>query len=249
MKSFWRWMTPAVLVLICLRPALAEVSPADARASVRTELAAEYYRRAQYGVAIDEAKKAIEISPTYAPAYGMLALVYMEIRDDVLARTYFNKALSLAPGNPDVLHNHGFFLCQRGEYQAGIDQYLAALRDPLYQTPEKTLIDTGGCAEKMGKIIDAQSYYERALRYQPNNVQAKYLLASVFMKTGRLPEARRYALELVRSPSPQVEALWLALRVEHALGNKEGEQRYAEQLRRVFPDSLETSKLLAGQYD
>ncbi len=233
----------------CLRPAWADTASADDRATIRTQLAAEYFKRRQFGVAIEEAKKAIAVNPKYAPAYSMLALVSMEIREDEQARSYFKQALELAPKDPDIHHNYGYFLCDRGEFQAGISEYMLTLRDSLYPTPEKTLNAAGSCAEKAGKVDEARGYFERALRYQPNDGQAKYQLAVLLLNAGNVPQARVYALELARQANPVAEVLWLATRIEHRLGSREGERRYAEQLRRLYPESLETSKLLAGQFD
>lgn len=222
---------------------------AEERAAVRTRLAAEYFKRRQFGTAIEEAQKALAINAKYAPAYSILALVNMEIREDAQARQYFLKALELAPRNPDFHHNYGYFLCERGELRAGIDHYRQALRDPLYPSPDKTLVAAGFCAEKGKWESEAREYYERALRYQPTSNQAKYFLATLLLRTGDLPEARPLALELARQASPTSEDLWLAVRVERKLGNKESERRFADQLKRLYPDSLEVSRLLAGQYD
>lgn len=236
-------------LLACLRPAWAETGSADDRASIRNQLAAEYFKRRQFGVAIDEAKKAIAVNPKYAPAYSMLALINMEIREDAQARSYFQQALQLSPKDSDIHHNYGYFLCDRGEFQAGISEYLLALGNSLYATPEKTLIAAGVCAEKAGKIDEARGYYERVLRYQPTHPQAKYQLAVLSLNSGNIPQARVYALELARQANPTAEVLWLAARIEHRLGMQEEVRRYGEQLRRVYPESLETSKLLAGQFD
>jgi type IV pilus assembly protein PilF len=43
--------------------------------------------------------------------------------------------------------------------------------------------------------------------------------------------------------------LWLWLRVERKLGDRNAEASYAAQLRRSFPDSKEASALLAGRYE
>jgi len=45
------------------------------------------------------------------------------------------------------------------------------------------------------------------------------------------------------------EALWLGVRVERRLGDRNSEVSYASQLRTRFPDSQETRALLAGQYE
>lgn len=249
MTLFWRFVLMLFSASLLSVAVHAAKSPEETRAATRTELAAEYYRRGQYAVAIDEANKAISQYPDYALAYSMLGLIYMEVRDDEKAQYNFEKAVDLAPKTPDIRHNYGFFLCDRGQYKKGIEQYKQALLDPLYQTPDKTLIELGICSEKLGLFDDAGTYYERALRYRPANNRAKYMLSVLYMKTYRMPEARRYAMELMRQPTPSSEVIWLAVQIEKKLGNEQSAQRYEEQLRRVYPDSLETSKLLAGQYD
>lgn len=239
-----------MLLLLCgIGSVFADTPPKDERANVRTQLAAEYFRRGQMSVALDEARKAIAVNPKYAPAYNMLALIHMELHEYGKARDNFDMALSLVPGDPDTRHNYGYFLCDRGEYLAGINEYMTALRDPLYRGQEKTLVDAGSCAEKAGKDADALTYYQRALRFQTNSATAKYRLARLLLKAGKIPEARQYALELARAPKAQAEVLWLAILVERKVGNKEGEDAFSDQLRRLYPDSLESSKLLAKQYD
>lgn len=238
----------AMFVLMGVAPVFAESSAND-RASIRTQLAAEYFKRRQFGVAMEEAKKALAANSQYAPAYSMLALINMELHEDAVARDFFRQALALSPLDPDIHHNYGYFLCERGETKTGIEEYLAALKDPLYATPDKSLVAAGACAEKAGQAVEARGYFERALRHRPENVQAKLMLAGNLLTAGSLPESRRFLMELVKVLRPvPAEVLWLGVRIEHKLGNKDGEQRFADQLRRQYPESLEASRLLAGQY-
>lgn len=242
----------ALLLLVlaaCQHPVPTEMAGKEERATLRTGLAAEYFKRRQFGTAIEEANRALEISPGHAPAYNVLALVSMEIRDDAQARAHFLRALELAPADPDVNHNFGYFLCERGESRQGVDRYLQAVRNPLYTTPEKTLVAAGECAEKAGWNTEALAYYERALRYQPGNRQARYQLAALLLKEGALAQARVHALDLAGQPRPAAPDLWLAVRIEHKLGNRDSAQTFSNQLRQLYPDSLEASRLQAGQYD
>jgi type IV pilus assembly protein PilF len=48
---------------------------------------------------------------------------------------------------------------------------------------------------------------------------------------------------------PTAELVWLVLRIERKLGNREAEARYASQLRRRFPGSPEQRLMNQGQYD
>ena len=54
-------------------------------------------------------------------------------------------------------------------------------------------------------------------------------------------------LEKVASAGPEV--LWLWLRVERKLGDRNAEASYAAQLPQSFPNSKEASALLAGRYE
>ena len=55
--------------------------------------------------------------------------------------------------------------------------------------------------------------------------------------------------ELMRKIDPTSEVLWLALRIERKLGDRESESRYATQLRRRFPASNEYQELLKGNFE
>src|SRR5690606_593333 len=72
------------------------------RARIRLELAAGYYQQRNYSVALDELRQALTIDPDYADAYGMLGLVYMELKESDLADQSFRKALALTPNDPEL---------------------------------------------------------------------------------------------------------------------------------------------------
>jgi type IV pilus assembly protein PilF len=61
------------------------------------------------------------------------------------------------------------------------------------------------------------------------------------------PAARNYLVILRDEPSAEV--LWLGVRVERKLGDRNSEESYALQLRNNFPNSSEARALLAGQYE
>jgi len=56
------------------------------RAEAHTSLAAEYYQRGNFTVALAETRAAIAEDPTYGPAHNMQGLVYMQVREDGPAR-------------------------------------------------------------------------------------------------------------------------------------------------------------------
>ncbi|MDP2135124.1 MAG: tetratricopeptide repeat protein, partial [Sulfuritalea sp.] len=95
----------------------------------------------------------------------------------------------------------------------------------------------------------AEDYLLTALRLSPTNTQALFWLADIAYRKGRFSEARQWSSDIEKMMEPTVEVIWLALRIERKLGNRDAEARYATQLRRRFPGSPEQRLLSQGQYD
>lgn len=222
---------------------------AQARARIHTELAAGYLELGNYGVALQEAAEALKSEPDYAPALSVLGLVYMELRDDKAAEANFQRALRISPLDSDSNHNYGTFLCQRKREQESIKYFLAALRNPLYATPDKSWVNAGICARQTGDLTAAEEYFQRALKLRPTQPQALFEIADMAYKRKNYSEAKAYLGRMQPDVTQTAGMLWLALRVERGLGNRNAEASLGFQLRRSFPDSREARALMAGQYE
>lgn len=221
----------------------------QARARIHTELAAGYLELGNYGVALQEAAEALKADPNYVPAFSVLGLVYMELRDDKAAEANFQRALRISPYDSDVNNNFGWFLCQRKREQESIKYFLAALRNPLYTTPDKSWVNAGICARQAGDLAAADEYFTKALKVRPTQPQALLQLADMAYKRKSFVEAKSYLARLQRDVEPTAELLWLALRVERGLGDRNAEASLGFQLRKNFPESREARALIAGQYE
>jgi type IV pilus assembly protein PilF len=173
----------------------------------------------------------------------------MELRDEAGADASFQRGLKLAPQDPDLNHNYGWFLCQTGREQQSIQWFMNAIKNPLYPTPSKSYAAAGRCLQKRNPAESAQ-YLERALRLDPNTVQAMMPYAEYLYRRGQLVQAKelvgRYNKIL---PEPTPESLWLALRIERKLGDRAAETSLATQLRRRYANSSEYQSLLRGDFD
>ena len=218
------------------------------RARIHTELASAYFERGSMGVALEELHTAIAADPNYAAAYSVLGLVHMELRENSVAQQHFEHALRLSPNDPDINNNYGWFLCQTGREQQSIAYFLAALKNPLYNTPARSYVNAGLCSLKYNER-DAVDYFERALRNSPDNLQALLNLASIQYKRGQLEFARGLIGRFNKLVEPTVESLWLALRIERKLGDKSAENTLAVQLRRRFSGSQEYQDMLQGKFE
>jgi type IV pilus assembly protein PilF len=220
-----------------------------ARAKVHTELAAHYYERAQLGVAIEELGKALKSEPDYAPAFNVRGLVNMALREDRLAEEDFLHSLRLDSADSDTHNNYGWFLCQRGKTQDSIKQFMTALKNPLYATPEKSYLNAGVCSAKGGNAKDAEEFLQKSLVLRPNLPEALLELAKLGFGNGDHAGAKSYFLRFDQNREVPLSAenLWLAVRIERKIGDKNSEESYALQLRKRFPESRETQLLQQRQ--
>lgn len=224
-------------------------SDVQQRAKIHTELGALYLQSGRFGVAQEEARTAIGADPTYAPAYNLLGLVHMSLHENDAAEEDFRQALRLVPNDPETNNNYGWFLCQTDRVRQSIDYFMAAVKNPLYNTPAKPLTALGLCYLKIKEDKLAEDFLRKALRAGGSNVEALYWLGDIYYRQGRYSEARLSVADLHKAMEPNSQSIWLALRVERKIGDREGEARYASQLRRKFQGSPEHVKLMQGQYE
>ncbi|MBA2690851.1 MAG: type IV pilus biogenesis/stability protein PilW [Burkholderiales bacterium] len=215
-------------------------------ARIHTELAAAYYSRRQYEVALEELGLALRALPNHGPAYNMRGLVYMELKEDAKAAQDFSQALRLNPNDPDANNNYGWFLCQRDDPAKSIAYFTAALRNSLYTTPEKSLVNAGICSRKANAPSNAENYFRQALAIHPNQPQALYHLADLSFQRDAFEESRAYLSRYVRADNPTAEALWLGVRTERRLNDRGAEASYAAQLCRRYPNSRECQAVKSG---
>lgn len=219
------------------------------RAKLHTELGSLYFQDGNVTVALDELRIALEADSDYAPAYNVRGLVNLYLRELELAESDFKRALRLADGDPEINNNYGWFLCQIGREQESLGYFQRAIRNPLYQTPERALLNAGQCSKKMGDLKAAEDYFDRVLRYSRKNPQALLHLATINYLRNNLPAARTLLGELLRQTEPNAAVLWLALRVERRSNDRNAEANFANQLKRKFPDSAEYQDLLKGNFE
>ena len=217
-------------------------------AKVHTELAGLYYERAQLGIALAEIEQALQADKNHASAYGVRALIHMELREDKEAEEDFRRSLSLDDKDSNMRNNFGWFLCQRGREKESIPQFMAAVKNPLYTTPGMAYLNAGLCSQKGGNTKDAEEFLQKALLVQPGMPQALYASADLNFAIGDYFMAKKYLKELSdKSDNLTAEQLWLAIRIQRKTNDRNSEESYSTQLRKRYPDSRETQFLTRGE--
>lgn len=224
-------------------------NPARARAKAHTELASQYYQARNMAVALEEVGIAREADPSYAPVYSVLGLIQMYLKEMDAADENFRKALNLAPNDPEINNNYGWFLCQIGREKESFKFFTSAVKNTLYQTPEMSLVNAGLCSLKINDFKGAEDYYQKALAMGRNRQTVLLPLAQLEYRKGDYLEARHNLAEFHRVSVPSAESLWLGIRVERKLENKSAETDLTAQLRRRFPESKEARELRRGNFE
>jgi type IV pilus assembly protein PilF len=224
---------------------------ADARkrAAIRLQLAATYYQKGQFSVAVEEVQRAIQLDPTYADAYALLGLINMDLGKQVDAETNFQRALQLDGENPEILNNYGWFLCQTGRERQSVEYFRRAAEAKTYGTPAMSLQNAGICLLRVRDTKSAEQYLKRSFELDAANPVTKYQLARLYLTTKQLERARFYYGLLPRGQEANAEVIWLGLRIARADGDIRTEQQLATDLRRRFPESREAAALRREAFD
>jgi type IV pilus assembly protein PilF len=222
----------------------------DRRARVRMELAAAYFGRGQFSTALDEVKLALQARPEFADAYNLRGLIYAGMGETGLAEDSFRRALQLAPRDADTMHNYGWFLCQNRRFADAEVQFRAAQAVPNYRDVTRTLLAQGVCQARNNQWVEAEKTLLRSYELDPTNPVVALNLAEVLVQRGDFERARFY-VRRVNSVDEQISSktLWLAVRIEHKLGQTAQVQLLGNQLVNRFPQSPEALQYEKGRYD
>jgi tetratricopeptide (TPR) repeat protein len=99
--------------------------PNDQRA--RFNLGGYYFGQQQYAQAIEQYKKATELTPNYSPAYNILGYAYRQAGDYANAEQAFKKYVELIPNDPNPYDSYAELLLKMGRFEDSIAQYRKAL--------------------------------------------------------------------------------------------------------------------------
>ena len=219
------------------------------RARIRLELAVSYFGLGQTKVALDEVKQSIAIDPTYADAHNVRGLVYMQLNDLAQADDSFQRALALHPGDPDILHNRGWLLCQQKKYAEANAMFASVMANPVYSARSKTLMAQGLCQARAGNIDTAEKTLLAAYEIDAGNPVIAYNIGMLQYQRGEYKRAQFYVRRLNNSELANAESLWLGIKIERALNDTVSMRQLGDQLRRRFPDSREFSAFQRSAFD
>lgn len=222
---------------------------AQRRAELRLQLAVGYFQHGQTEVAMQEINQALAADPNYADAYNLRGLIYMRQDDAAQAEDSFRRAIAIKPRDHDTRHNYGWLLCQQKRYGDAMGQFAAALAVPTYQDAAKTLMTQGVCQIQAGDRAAAEKSLTQAYEMDAGNPVIGYNLASLLFQREDFTRAQFYIRRINNGQAANAESLWLGVKTERRLGNREAMAQLASQLQRRFPQSREALAYERGNFN
>jgi len=219
------------------------------RARIRLELASGYFSNGQTAVALDEVKQSIATDPNLFEAYNLRGLIYMRMNEVPLAEENFKRALSLNPKAATVQHNYGWLLCQHSRLNESYQQFNAALANPIYAERAKTLMALGLCQKQGGLKAEAENSLLRSYELDPGNPITGFNLATLAMQRKDYVRAQFYIRRINNSELANAESLWLGIKIERQMGNRDGMAQLGGQLRKRFPQAPELTAYERSAFD
>jgi len=218
-KTFTTYLILLLSLTACSSNKSKPTAKKSQAASYNARLGAEYTRKGRLNLANEKLLKALDQNPESADANHYYALLQQKLGLKQKADIHFRKALAITPENPDLLNNYGSYLCQNGQYQSASQHFMAAIKDPLYTTPEFAYTNAGICIKKSGDITTAEQYFRKSLALKPSFASALYQMAKVKYEQGDYTRAQAF-LQRYHEKNPEVsESLSLCVQINRRLGD------------------------------
>lgn len=212
-------------------------------AATNLNLGIEYMKLGEYNLALEKFLRAKEAKSDYAPVYDALGLLYQKLGQVEDAERNFQQAIKLNSNNSITLNNYGQFLCNQGREEEAEKYFLAAAENPLYETPEIPYANIGTCAYMHDQPDRAVEYFKKALTINPVIPAALIQMSEIEYNHGNYDSAHDYLERYLKFSRHTPKSLWLGIRVEQELGNKNKVSGYALLLRNQYPESNEAKSL------
>lgn len=252
----WLAMFTCVSMLVACQTSSPNKLSKDPQKAVesRTKLAAQHIRNGD----LDSAKKALDqalkTDSRSVEAHIMMGvLLQAEGSQPNLeqAEYHYKRAIALDSKNPRARNNYGGYLYQRQRYNDAIEQLNIAGSTLGYDQRGLALQNLGRTYLKLNDLENAERYLKQAIQVDRTAYLAMIELAELFYLSQRHKEARQAYEMFVRTvgqKNQDAAALWTGLRIARANDDQIGMQVLVNQLRGLYPNSVEYKRYLKLQY-
>ena len=232
-----------VVIAGCASPPQTKSDDPTRVARLNTQLAFEYLKERNYPAAVEKLEKALALDASYIDAQIAGGIIYSQLGERGKADKHYRNAMGLDDKNITLMNNYGLFLCNERRYSEGIELLEEATELPLNTNPLASFNNAGQCAYENADLERAEEHLRRALQINPRLPPALLTMSRLSYEYDRMLPARAYLQRYheVRPESPAT--LLLGYQIETKLEDRASAEKFAENLRKDFPDSPEANEL------
>lgn len=107
----------------------------------------------------------------------------------------------------------------------------------------------GVCQVRAGQRVEAEQSLMQSYELDAGNPVTGYNLASLLYERGELTRAQFYIRRLNNSDLANAETLWLGIKTERKLNNREAVQQLGDQLKKRFVQSSQAASYEKGAFN
>jgi len=209
----------------------------------RIQLALGYLSKGDHEGARQNLNKAMEVNSQSPELHDVWALLYQKEQEYGEAESHYKQALAYDPLFTRGRSNYGLFLLRLGRYEEAYQKFSKGTEDLGYPRRAELFYKMGISALKLDKLAEAENAFTRAAVLNPKLSVAYLELAELAYSRGDYPRAKQLLDEYNNTKrGPSSRGLWLGVRLEHSLGNKDAESSQGMALKNLFPDSGENQE-------
>ncbi len=215
-------------------------------AQVNAHMGLRYMQMGNFQLAQEKLQRALSFDPDSFEAHHYMAELYRRLGEGEKADKHFRQARRIEPDNTALSNNYGVFLCENERFDDAEKQFLQVLENPFYRGKAQTYENLGLCL-RAHDAEKAEGYLREGLRLNPKMAKSLVVMSEISLEQGNHLSARAYLQRYLDISRHTPRTLWLGVRIERVLGDKDALASYGLALRNNHPDSEETRLYLESK--
>ena len=216
-------------------------------ARTRIALALQYLKTGNNSQAKYNLERAADFAPDLPEVHYSLAYYYQQVDEPELADKAYQRALKIAPNDPNTLNNYGVFLCGIGEYDRAAEELLKAISIPSYIRVAESYENLALCAIEFDDFENAEKYLKSALNHSSQRPSSMISLAGLYYAKSDLHKAEDIIEKYESLGRVTPRALMLSYLIQQRMGHIEKAETTAGIILQTYPGSVEAKTISSGQ--
>ncbi|MCF2846371.1 type IV pilus biogenesis/stability protein PilW [Pseudoalteromonas sp. ACER1] len=216
-------------------------------ARTRIALALQYLKTGNNSQAKYNLERAADFAPDLPEVHYSLAYYYQQVDEPELADKAYQRALKIAPNDPNTLNNYGVFLCGIGEYDRAAEELLKAISIPSYIRVAESYENLALCAIEFDDFENAEKYLKSALNHSSQRPSSMISLAGLYYAKSDLHKAEDIIEKYESTGRVTPRALMLSYLIQQRMGHIEKAEATAGIILQTYPGSNEAKAISSGQ--